>query len=639
MSRAKTLVLRFGIGLFVSALAWGEGTGGSLAWAQTPAGTAFSYQGRLTDGGAPASGVYDLRFTLFDAATGNGTIGTPVDLEDVSVTSGLFTVMLDFGSAAFAGDARWLEISIRPGVSTDAFTPLASRQMLTPSPHAIFSQRSLHSATSDSSVASQSSVTSQSSDATPWTGITGKPAGFADDVDDDTLTTLSCSTAGHVAKWTGSAWSCAADADATGLDWKLAGNAGTGGLAVLGTLDNQPFALQVNGNPALRFVPDVTPRIVGGHVSNNANAVGATIAGGGAVSLPNVTTGPYATISGGLDNEAGNEAVVAGGRDNIASGTNTAIAGGAQNRATSSHATVGGGFGNTASGVLSVIGGGSGNVAGGDSVVIGGGEFNEARGFYATVGGGRTNHTNGAYPTIGGGINNQATGFAATVPGGNGNVAGGAYSFAAGFGASAGHDGSFVWGDFGAGSIFSTALNQFIVRASGGIWFGTNNTPDLSLGFINTSTGAYLSNGGTWTNASDRNLKERFQPVDGARLLDQLARLPIATWSYKTTPAVRHIGPMAQDFHAIFGFGGDDKAISTIDPAGIALGAIQELHRQLDAQRTALNAQRTELDDARAQAAAAGQKADALAAQVAALQTIVRQLQQSASSSSTTRAR
>src|SRR5581483_6190831 len=72
---------------------------GTTLLAQTPAGTAFSYQGRLTDAGAPATGVYDLQFTLWDAATGGTAVAGPLTIEDVSVTSGLFIVSLDFGPA------------------------------------------------------------------------------------------------------------------------------------------------------------------------------------------------------------------------------------------------------------------------------------------------------------------------------------------------------------------------------------------------------------------------------------------------------------------------------------------------------------------------------------------------------------
>jgi hypothetical protein len=95
------------------------------------------------------------------------------------------------------------------------------------------------------------------------------------------------------------------------------------------------------------------------------------------------------------------------------------------------------------------------------------------------------------------------------------------------------------------------------------------------------SSGALLTSGGTWTNASDANLKENFQPVDGEELLEKIEQLLIMEWNYKIeSDEVKHIGPTAQDFKATFGVGPNDKTISTIDPSGIALAAIKELHRQ-----------------------------------------------------------
>ena len=59
-----------------------------------------------------------------------------------------------------------------------------------------------------------------------------------------------------------------------------------------------------------------------------------------------------------------------------------------------------------------------------------------------------------------------------------------------------------------------------------------------------------------------------------------LAEVPVQTWNYKSEgAAVRHIGPMAQDFYAAFHFGRDERLIGTIDADGVALAAIQELHR------------------------------------------------------------
>src|SRR5262245_38764592 len=72
-------------------------------------GTAFTYQGRLDDGGSPASGTYDLTFALFDHASGVAQIGGTLTNAAIAVTNGLFTVTLDFG-AQFPGARRWLEI-------------------------------------------------------------------------------------------------------------------------------------------------------------------------------------------------------------------------------------------------------------------------------------------------------------------------------------------------------------------------------------------------------------------------------------------------------------------------------------------------------------------------------------------------
>src|SRR5437867_1885533 len=99
--------------------------------------TAFTYQGRLTDAGIPASGAYDLQLKLYDALTGGLQIGATATLDDVAVSAGIFTVTLDFGAADFPGANRWLEIGVRPGVSTGAYTTLTPRQPITSTPYAI----------------------------------------------------------------------------------------------------------------------------------------------------------------------------------------------------------------------------------------------------------------------------------------------------------------------------------------------------------------------------------------------------------------------------------------------------------------------------------------------------------------------
>ncbi len=105
-----------------------------IAFAQ---GTSFTHQGRLTDNGAAANGAYDLQFALFDALSAGAQQGATITRDDVPVTNGVFTVQLDFGATPFNGTARWLQISLRTGASTGAFTLLTPRQPLSATPYAI----------------------------------------------------------------------------------------------------------------------------------------------------------------------------------------------------------------------------------------------------------------------------------------------------------------------------------------------------------------------------------------------------------------------------------------------------------------------------------------------------------------------
>jgi hypothetical protein len=101
-------------------------------------GTSFTYQGRLSDGGTPATGTYDLRFAIYDAVTAGNLVSSALALEDIGVTNGLFSVALDFGPVVFTGANRWLEIAVRPGAQTGAYSVLSPRQSITASPYALY---------------------------------------------------------------------------------------------------------------------------------------------------------------------------------------------------------------------------------------------------------------------------------------------------------------------------------------------------------------------------------------------------------------------------------------------------------------------------------------------------------------------
>ncbi len=95
------------------------------------------YQGRLSDAAGPATGSFDLRFALYGGLSGGQTVGPVRTNAGVAVTSGLFTVGLDFGDTVFTGEPRWLEVSVRPAGTASEFITLAPRQPLAPVPYSL----------------------------------------------------------------------------------------------------------------------------------------------------------------------------------------------------------------------------------------------------------------------------------------------------------------------------------------------------------------------------------------------------------------------------------------------------------------------------------------------------------------------
>ncbi len=277
----------------------------------------------------------------------------------------------------------------------------------------------------------------------------------------------------------------------------------------------------------------------------------------------NVSSGQYSFVGGGENNQAtGQWSTVGAGRNNVASGQYSFVGGGENNQATTLRSTVSGGLNNRTfgRGTFTSVGGGRNNTLSGLAATVGGGSGNTASGDFTTVGGGKGNTASGRYATVGGGLSNTARGY---------------FSFAAGRFADANHDGAFVWGDSQslgyATSKPSSAPDEFNVYCSGGARFFTNSA---------ATTGVLLApGGGSWSAVSDRASKENVEPVDGRAILAQVVSMPLATWNYKAQDdSIRHMGPMAQDFHAAFGLGVSDKLIDTIDPDGVALAAIQGLH-------------------------------------------------------------
>ncbi len=353
----------------------------------------------------------------------------------------------------------------------------------------------------------------------------------------------------------------------------LQGGNAFGGAATLGTKDNNSLTVLVANQPAMSVQPAVdtfagfNPNVVNGSVSNfvAGGIAGATIAGGGGCNPGTGGSCPFAY---------GNQVTAAWG-------------------------TVGGGFANTAGNFATVVGGTN----------------NTASGNFSTVAGGTNNKASGDSSTVAGGGVNTASNTDSTVAGGYLNTASGIASFAAGDNANATHDYSFVWGD-GTQAAYSTGAHTFSVLASGGIGLYplSGQVSILWAGGWSCT----VASGSNWACSSDRRLKENFQTLDLRDVLRRVVAMPVTSWTVIGHPERRHIGPVAQDFHATFGLGDakDDTHIDIGDSQGVALAAIQGLNAKVEEQHREI----AELNER-------VQRAETLAADVVALKAALAELQ------------
>jgi hypothetical protein len=389
----------------------------AVAWAATPLGTTFSYQGRLTQSGNAVNGDADLQISLWDGpdpAPGNSSQIGNTRSSTVPVTEGIFSVDLNFGDSAFTGDERWLEIAVRFPTGSGTFITLTPRQRINAAPYAL----------------AMLGRFTQPNELSP--NLIG---GFAGN-------TVSPNVFGATISGGG-------EAGAVNTVTSDHGTVG-GGHSNSASIDST----------------------VAGGANNSASGDTTTIGGG----KDNIATNFLSTIGGGSSNTAsGASSTVGGGVSNMASGDASTIGGGFSNTANATRSTVGGGVSNLASASESTVGGGSTNTANGPSGTVAGGFSNSSSAFSATVGGGGTNIASSNGSTVAGGFNNTASGFGSAIPGGQLNVAAGQFSFAAGRRAKANHNGAFVWGDSTDANVSSIATNTFTARAVNGFIFYTNS--------------------------------------------------------------------------------------------------------------------------------------------------------------------
>jgi trimeric autotransporter adhesin len=363
-------------------------------------GTAFTYQGRLTDGANPAGGIYDLRFTLYDNSTGGSQQGPILTNSATAVSNGLFTATLDFGNQ-FPGANRWLEIGVRTNGGGSFFT-LSPRQAITPAPYAITAgsvvSGGLGAGTYGNAVTFNNANNSFSG------AFTGNGANVSN---------VNAASLGGLA---------------SSNFWQLGGNNLAPGK-FLGSVNNRPVEIWANSQRVMQFayasngLDGYSPNIIGGFAGNFATAgvIGATIIGGGSPNNgTNRVLADYGTVLGGSQNTAM-------GAYSIAMG-----------------------FGSVASGGASTAMGDTTIASGGEATAMG--ELSVASGQVSTAMGYRSTASGFASMAMG---SSQATNSNATALGSA--TAGGAYSIAAGVSYAKG-DYSVALGAAEADGRYSTAL-------------------------------------------------------------------------------------------------------------------------------------------------------------------------------------
>lgn len=178
------------------------------------------------------------------------------------------------------------------------------------------------------------------------------------------------------------------------------------------------------------------------------------------------------------------------------------------------------------------------------------------------------------------GRGNQASGSVSVAMGvGNNSNSNDSYTF--GYHAFAnGKNGVFIYADKSSGATLSaTAINQFIVRAAGGIIFYSDSARTMGVSLAPGS--------GSWASVSDVHKKTNFETIDEENILAKVVALKITSWNYKSQAnEIRHIGPMAQDFYKAFHLGESNKMILGTDMDGIILASIKALNKRCNALQT-----------------------------------------------------
>lgn len=583
----------------------------------------FTYSGRLMQSNAPADGLFNITFTLHSAPTANTPVGNPntVFRSPVSITNGLFTIPLDFGPDAFSGETRWLELTIGPAGAPPANNTLLSpRQLLSMVPQTTYARKAGAAVTADTATfATRSqgaavadlatnatlaatatrSVRSDTADTATF-ATRSQGAAVADLADLATFATRSQGAAvADSAVVATKSLSLEPGTHTNSVNFVNSGNSFSGSGADLTSLNAGQLTSGVVSDARLNSnIARLTANqaFTGNNHFHNRITTGLDFGIPGAITFRppdgfayfHIDNGPAGGRTNGkmrfsYGGSPGDFPVMTLMQDlRVGIGPTSPLhrlhvgepSGAATINSASQRCVVEDGLTSGRAAFLAVAG--PAPAVGSQRVEVQMEASQSGLGFMGTA----SNHPL-AFVTA-----NQSR--LAISSAGNLTVNGsGTLSFGAAIGQLVNLVGSLYAVGVQSDTLYFRTGNHFSWHRIG---IHSDTAHDPGAGGLElmrlTSPGNLNVRGNVVANSvilsSDRNAKKDFRSVEPQSVLDKLAALPVSEWSYKSDPSVRHLGPMAQDFHAAFGVGPDDRHIATVDADGVALAAIQGLNGKFE---------------------------------------------------------
>jgi hypothetical protein len=611
----------------------------------------FVYSGQLDYRGQPANGRYDLRLTPFGHETLGNSLAAPMEFSSVEVRDGNFK--LEFELPLTTSDATFIEVGVRDAGTTE-FATLPGRSK------ALAAAKIGQCWSSSGDTGTDPALNFLgTTDARPLVLRTQnvqtlrlEPSGlqFGSPALPITANVIAGSRANLVPSGVRGATIAGGGVPSGDSDPDFLfegpnrvvdayGSVGGGYANTAGSVSTSTI--------------DAAFATVAGGVSNAAIGFGSAIGGG----QGNLVIGQVSGVGGGVSNVAsGHGAAIGGGNGNNAAGNDSAIAGGISNTARAAQSTIGGGIGNIAAGVEATVAGGDSNAAVGETSTVGGGFDNCAGGQNSFAAGRgakvRPQSDPGAvapacsalssFASVAGGdfgtfvwADSQVADFVSSGPnqfliraqnGAAINTNTPQNGAALTLGSSSNTTGALAFGSQirqmvnlwganpnGLGSEYGIGVQLNTTYFRSGRAFAWYDSGEHNDGFLEPGNGGDRlmtlapAPGGlesvsgvlraqSFVSVSDRAMKTAFAAIDPLDVLGRVVALPVNSWAYRNAREERHIGPVAQDFHAAFGLGSDDRTINSLDASGVALAAIQGLNTKLEAENDTLRARLADIE-------------------------------------------